>query len=299
MAALPRTDYFRQFQLSRLLTPNSWLLLTPFMSWIRFISIGLLLAMVILVLLSGREFFRGLLPSLPGAGWGLSNGRSGARSSREPREEAFLATARQRMVADDLHGRDITDEGVLAVMGRVPRERFVADAAAHQAYDDHPLEIGFEQTISQPYIVALMTQLAKPNQTCRALDIGTGSGYQAAVLAELCREVYSTEIIKPLADEAARRLADLGYKNITVRCGDGYQGWPEKAPFDLIIVAAAPEEVPQPLVEQLVPGGRLVVPVGRPYQELLLVTKQADGSVRRESIAPVAFVPMRGRPEER
>jgi protein-L-isoaspartate(D-aspartate) O-methyltransferase len=139
-----------------------------------------------------------------------------------------------------------------------------------------------------------MTELARPRADSRALDVGTGSGYQAALLAELCREVYSIEIVKPLADEAAERLKRLGYKNVTVRHGDGYRGWPEHAPFDIIIVAAAPNHVPDPLVEQLAAGGRLVIPVGTAYQELLVIEKLPGGRTRRTSVAPVLFVPMTG-----
>ena len=202
------------------------------------------------------------------------------------------------MVEADLRGRDITDAKVLEVMGRLPRHRFVPKDLQGVAYADVPLPIGHGQTISQPYIVALMTQAVHPGPKSRALDIGTGSGYQAAVLAELCKEVYSIEILKPLADSVQERLAKMGYRNITVHAGDGYRGWPEKAPFDIIIVAAAPDHVPQPLVEQLAPGGRLAIPVGRFFQELLVIEKQKDGTIRRESIAPVRFVPMRGEAEK-
>ena len=217
-----------------------------------------------------------------------------AKSGTKDTEPPELAEARRRMVERQLRGRDITDARVLSVMGRIPRHRFVAREFQDEAYDDHPLPIGHGQTISQPYIVALMTQLAKPLPDRRALDIGTGSGYQAAILAELCKEVYSIEILTPLADEARQRLADLGYKNVTVRAGDGYRGWPEHAPFDVIIVAAAPEHVPQPLVDQLAPGGRLVLPVGGYPQHLTVVEKLKDGTVRRKSVAPVMFVPMTG-----
>jgi protein-L-isoaspartate(D-aspartate) O-methyltransferase len=209
-----------------------------------------------------------------------------------------FAQARQEMVRDQLRSRDITDPRVLAVMGRVPRERFVPAKMRQQAYEDHPLPIGLGQTISQPYIVALMTQLARPTAKSRALEVGAGSGYQSAILAELCQEVYGIEILKPLADAAHERLAALGYKNVAIRCGNGYQGWPEHAPFDVILVTAAPDHVPQPLIDQLALGGRLVIPVGDYFQELILVEKGADGSLSRKGVAAVQFVPMTGKPAE-
>jgi len=218
-------------------------------------------------------------------------------------EDPALTKARQEMVEQDLagQGRDITDRRVLEAMARVPRHRFVPEDLAYVAYADRPLPIGHGQTISQPYIVALMTQLVEPKPGDKALDIGTGSGYQAAVLAEVCKEVYSIEIVEPLAEEAKKRLAELGYKNVTVRHGDGYRGWKEHAPFDAIVVAAAPDKVPQPLVDQLAPGGRMVIPVGDSYwyQELLLIEKDAAGTVHRRNIAPVAFVPMTGEAQEK
>ena len=216
------------------------------------------------------------------------------------REDPQFVEARRRMVERDLRGpgRDIKDKRVLEVMGRVARQQFVPQRLQRSAYVDYPLPIGHGQTISQPYVVAQMTQLAPPGPKGRAQDVGTGSGYQAAVLAELCKEVYSIEIVKPLAEEAKKRLAALGYKNVTVRCGDGYRGWPKPAPFDVIIVAAAPDHVPQPLVDQLAPGGRMVIPVGDWWQNLLLIEKRKDGTVRRKSVAPVAFVPMTGEAEK-
>ena len=216
-----------------------------------------------------------------------------------PDEDERFVLARRRMVEQDLRGRDITDQRVLEVMGRVRRQSFVPQSRQHSAYADRALPIGHDQTISQPYIVALMTQLVRPKPGSRALEIGTGSGYQAAILAELCKEVYSIEIIKPLAEEARRRLAGLGYKNVTVRCGDGYRGWPQHAPFDVIVVAAAPDHVPEALIDQLAPGGRMVIPKGRHSQELILIEKQTDGSVRRKSITGVRFVPMTGEAENK
>jgi protein-L-isoaspartate(D-aspartate) O-methyltransferase len=204
------------------------------------------------------------------------------------------ADSRRLMVHTQMAARDIDDQRVLDAMTRIPRHEFVPDSLRESAYADRPLPIGEGQTISQPYIVALMTQLARPRKDARALDIGTGSGYQAAVLAELCKEVYSIEIVPSLAETAARRLTDLDYANVTVRCGDGYRGWPEHAPFDLIIVAAAPDHVPPALVEQLSPGGRLVLPVGNYYQNLVVVEKQQDGQARQWTVVPVAFVPMTG-----
>lgn len=191
------------------------------------------------------------------------------------------------------------DPDVLAAFGRVQRHRFVPPDLANLVYSDEPLPIGHGQTISQSYVVALMTQPAGPKWHGRELDVGVGSGYQSAVLAELCDEVYGIEIICPLAEAASRRLAELGYKNIEVRCGDGYQGWPEHAPFDAIIAAAAADRVPQPLVDQLAPGGRLVTPIGHGWRELIVVEKQEDGSVSRLDDGPVAFVPMTGEAEHK
>lgn len=225
------------------------------------------------------------------------NGAPLPPSSVESDAERTDGQLRSQMVAQQLAGRDITNQRVLDAMGRVPRHKFVPPRLQRLAYDDRPLPIGHGQTISQPYIVALMTQLVDPKPTARALDVGTGSGYQAAVLAELAKDVYSIEIVAPLADEARRRLQSLGYQNIEVRHGDGYRGWPEQAPFDVIVVAAAPDHVPQPLVEQLAPGGKMVIPVGDWWQELLVVEKAENGTVDRRSVAPVAFVPMTGEAE--
>ncbi len=224
---------------------------------------------------------------------------SPAMSPADVQEQAF-ATARAQMVRQHLAARDITDARVLEAMGRVPRHAFVLKAHEGRAYADTALPIRHEQTISQPYIVALMTQLARVKAGDRVLDIGTGSGYQAAVLAEMGADVASIEIVPELAAEAKARLAALNYKNVEVRAGDGYRGWPERAPFHAIILAAAAPKVPQPLIDQLAPGGRLVLPVGDGIgQELLVITKQKDGSVTRETVAPVMFVPMTGEVRER
>lgn len=213
----------------------------------------------------------------------------------EPRE---FTESRRWMIRQDMAARDIDDPVVLRAIGRVPRQEFVPAELRQAAYADQPLPIGEGQTISQPYIVALMTQLAGAKPGGRALDIGTGSGYQAAVLAEICRDVYSIEIIEPLANQARKRLASLGYKNITVRHGDGYRGWEEKAPFDVIIVAAAAGHVPQPLVDQLAKGGKLVIPVGQWYQELLVIERDKEGKIHRRGGIPVRFVPMTGEVEK-
>jgi protein-L-isoaspartate(D-aspartate) O-methyltransferase len=201
---------------------------------------------------------------------------------------------RERMVEEQLVRRGITDARVLAVMRRVPRHLFVEEALRDRAHGDHPLPIGEEQTISQPYIVALMTDLLEPKSTDVVLEVGTGSGYQAAVLAELVAKVHTIEILAPVAKRAEADLAALGYKNVAVRTGDGYNGWPEAAPFDGILVTAAAPYVPQPLLDQLKPGGRLVIPVGAQWQvqDLLVIEKRADGSTATRRTIPVRFVPL-------
>ncbi len=208
-----------------------------------------------------------------------------------------FAGLRKAMVERQLEGRDITDEAVLAAMRTVPRHRFVPQRYQDYAYSDSPLPIGYDQTISQPYIVALMTQLAEVQASDRVLEIGTGSGYQAAVLAELVDSVFSIEIVKPLGEQADSVLAALGYDNVEVRIGDGYDGWPEKAPFDVILLTAAPPEIPQPLLDQLAEGGRMVAPVGTDWQELLLIGRDGD-KITRRSVIPVRFVPMTGKAKD-
>jgi protein-L-isoaspartate(D-aspartate) O-methyltransferase len=194
----------------------------------------------------------------------------------------------------DLIGRDAFDPRVMAAMAEVPREAFVPADERQYAFANGPLPIGWGQTISQPYIVALMTDLLGCGPQARVLEVGTGSGYQAAVLSRVVRHVYSLEIIPELAEAASRRLAELGYTNVETRLGDGYLGWPEQAPFDGILVTAAAPGIPPALVEQLRPGARLVLPVGEPHgrQELLLGEKDHDGRVHTNPILPVAFVPM-------
>jgi protein-L-isoaspartate(D-aspartate) O-methyltransferase len=195
-----------------------------------------------------------------------------------------------------LIGRDHFSPRVMEAMRRVPRHAFVGGPMRALAYHDGPLPIGHGQTISQPYIVALMTDLLEPRASDQVLEVGTGSGYQAAVLAELVATVYTVEILEALASAAAQRLTDLGYRNVVARVGDGHQGWPEHGPYDGILVTAAAPHIPPALVEQLKPGARLVVPVGSPFQsqDLVLVEKRADGSVRERSVLPVAFVPLTG-----
>jgi protein-L-isoaspartate(D-aspartate) O-methyltransferase len=205
---------------------------------------------------------------------------------------------RYRMVSEQIEARGVDAKKVLDAMRRVPRHLFVLENLRAFAYNDHPLPIGFEQTISQPYIVALMTELMELKGGEKVLEIGTGSGYQAAVLAEIAASVYTIEIICPLAESAERVLSDLHYKNVHVRCADGYKGWPQEAPFDAIIVTAAPDHIPQPLVDQLRIGGRMVLPVGDKYQELVLGIKTEKG-LETSDVIPVRFVPMTGEAQEK
>ena len=210
--------------------------------------------------------------------------------------EVSAEAARWRMVEQQLRARDIVDERVLAAMGKVARHLFVEPALEPYAYDDRPLSIGAGQTISQPYIVALMIQLLRVQPWHLVLEVGTGSGYQAAILAELAAEVYTVEIIPSLAGSAAARLEALGYRNVYTRQGDGYEGWPESAPFDGIVVAAGAPEIPPPLIKQLREGGRMVIPVGmtRGTQDLILGERRG-GKLQVRSIAPVLFVPLTGK----
>lgn len=211
-------------------------------------------------------------------------------------EAAVFAERRARMVRDQIERRGIRDARVLAAMRAVPRHLFVPMSLRAEAYDDRPLPIGRGQTISQPYIVALMTELALLQPGAKVLEVGTGSGYQAAVLACVAGEVYSVEIVTELAETARGRLLELGYASVSVRAGDGYRGWPEKGPFDAVLVTAAPRQIPQPLLDQLAPGGRLVAPVGERVQDLVVVTRESSGFVTRSSL-PVRFVPMTGEAE--
>jgi protein-L-isoaspartate(D-aspartate) O-methyltransferase len=203
--------------------------------------------------------------------------------------------ARAQMVKEQIEARGIRDENVLRILRTTPRHLFVPAGLRPQAYEDHPLPIGHGATISQPFIVAWMTELLQPAQTHRVLEIGTGSGYQAAVLSRLVKSVYTIEIVPELARSAAKRLADLGYNNVVVREGNGYAGWAEKAPFDRVILTAAPEDIPKALLAQLAPGGRLVAPLGPGLpQKLTVVDKAPTGVLRIHSIGEVQFVPMVG-----
>jgi len=214
--------------------------------------------------------------------------------SQPPTEAAFSA-ARKQMVEEQLAapGRDIKNRRVLDAMATVPRHEFVPQSVLAFAYRDEPLPIGYGQTISQPFIVAFMTEQLNPNPTDRVLEIGTGSGYQAAVLSRLVAEVYTIEIIEPLAQRAKADLERLGYNNVKVLAGDGYQGWQEHAPFDAIIVTCAPDHIPRPLVDQLRDGGRMIIPVGPPDEQQLYLLQKHGTKVERQAVLPVRFVPMK------
>ncbi|OHB75544.1 MAG: protein-L-isoaspartate O-methyltransferase [Planctomycetes bacterium RBG_16_55_9] len=206
------------------------------------------------------------------------------------------ADERVRMVELQIGARDVKDPNVLRAMRIVPRHAFVRPGEQRYAYADYPLPIGHDQTISQPYIVAFMTEALKLDPNSVVLEIGTGSGYQAAVCAEICKEVYSIEIVEELAKTATARLKDLGYPNVFVKAGDGFFGWPEHAPFDAIIGTAAAGRIPEPLIEQLKIGGRMILPQGDPYsfQSLVLITKDKEGKLTKKNVMPVRFVPMTG-----
>ncbi len=212
----------------------------------------------------------------------------------QPRPLPDPAVERQHMVVEQLEQRSISDPAVLAAMARVPRHLFVPANIRPEAYADTALPIGYGQTISQPYIVALMSSLLGIKPGDRVLEIGTGSGYQAAVLAEMGTDVRSIEIVAPLGEQAASTLKELGYDSVQVRIGDGYQGWPDEAPFDAIIVTAAPPQIPKPLLDQVKIGGRIVLPVGEVFQDLLVLTKLPDGGFDERTVLPVRFVPMTG-----
>ena len=244
-----------------------------------------------------RSFWTAVL-ALPSTLGMLGSCREGSVQTKAENREDGYREERERMVVEQLEARGIRDARVLAAMRKVPRHRFVHASEAAHAYEDRPLAIGHGQTISQPYIVAFMSQALELSGDERVLDVGTGSGYPAAILGELAREVWSIEIVEPLAAGAGERLGAQGHENVRVRCGDGYLGWPEHAPFDAILVAAAPDHVPQPLVDQLAPGGRMILPVGKNEQDLVLLRRTPEGVVREE-VLPVRFVPMTGMAAER
>ena len=244
-----------------------------------------------------RSFWRPLwLASLALAACGAEHTGPVDDMYTQSRTEMLRAIAADTKYTRGYLGKDSLAPAVMDAMERVPRHEFVPEDLRHHAYDNRPLPIGLGQTISQPYIVALMSDLLACGPAAKVLEVGTGSGYQAAVLAELVGHVYTIEIVPELGEAARRTLERLGYRNVTVRIGDGYLGWPEHAPFDGIIVTAAPAEIPPPLIEQLKPGGRIVIPIGEPWsgQDLLVVEKHADGTLSRKNVLPVAFVPLTG-----
>lgn len=231
-----------------------------------------------------------LCSSLPGC-----SSESASESGAQKFSEEEFAKQRRQLV-DELRGQGIKSQDVLDALLKVPRHKFVPSSSRHLSYQNRPLPIGQGQTISQPYIVGYMTEAAEIASGEKVLEIGTGSGYQAAVLGELAKQVYSIEIIPELADNARKLLSEMGYKNVEVKTGNGYLGWPEHAPFDAIVVTAAPDEVPKALVEQLAFRGKMVIPVGSNFQQMVIISKTESGVVERRTI-PVAFVPMTGKPK--
>jgi protein-L-isoaspartate(D-aspartate) O-methyltransferase len=222
----------------------------------------------------------------------IASGPACPRDLRAQDRDQVLEELRDRMVDEQIVARGITDKRVIEAMRRVPRHLFVPPELVSQAYEDHPLSIGWGQTISQPYIVAFMTQAVDLEPTSRVLEVGTGSGYQAAVLAQICDRVYTVEIVPELAERAATVLKALGYANIHVTTGDGYEGWPEHAPYDAIIVTCSPTHVPAPLVRQLAEGGRMIIPIEEDGNQSLVLMGKKDGRLTQRSILPVLFVPM-------
>jgi protein-L-isoaspartate(D-aspartate) O-methyltransferase len=226
--------------------------------------------------------------------WLVVAGLAATSCGQSPTPVFDFSAQRQRMVERQLMTRGIKDARVLAAMAKVQREEFIPADQRTEAYSDGPLPIGYDQTISQPYIVAFMTEQLRLKPSDRVLEIGTGSGYQAAILAELASEVYSIEIVAPLAKNAETTLQRLGYKNVHAKIGDGYKGWPEAAPFDAIIVTCAPDNVPQPLVAQLKDDGRMVIPVGERFTQELYLLEKKNGQLKQSTTLPVRFVPMQG-----
>lgn len=217
----------------------------------------------------------------------------GAQQGQQ-REGDEFSDMRKQMVQSQIVAREVSDKRVILAMEEVPRHHFVPHEYKAQSYEDYPVPIGMDQTISQPYIVAFMCEQLKLKPGEKVLEIGTGSGYQTAVLSKLAKDVYSIEILEAMGKRAADTLRDQGYLNVHAKIGDGYAGWPEEAPFNAIVVTAAPDHIPQALIDQLAPGGRLIVPVGKDLQSLERVTKDSSGKVSRETLLPVRFVPMTG-----
>ncbi len=217
--------------------------------------------------------------------------RKNDMTGNQSTQESWWISRAEKMVDTQIIARGISDKGVIRVMKITPRHLFVPESLIEQAYRDYPLPIGSGQTISQPYIVAIMTEYLQLSGSERVLEIGTGSGYQAAILSQLVDTCYTIEVVRELAEQASQRLDELGYHNVVVKWGDGYQGWPEHAPFDCIIITAAPETIPEKLTEQLAVDGRMVLPVGSHFQDLILITKNHKG-IKRKNIIPVRFVPM-------
>jgi protein-L-isoaspartate(D-aspartate) O-methyltransferase len=227
--------------------------------------------------------------------WILAPAFAFACSEAAPPTEADFAARRNVMVTKQIENRGIRDPRLLAAMRHVPRHEFVPEEYRESAYEDRPLGIGHGQTISQPYIVAFMTEQVAPKQSDRILEVGTGSGYQAAILSKLVSDVFSIEIVPELAESASKTLKRLGFTNVRTKAGDGYQGWSEHAPFDAIIVTCAPDHVPNPLVSQLKEGGRLIIPVGDAGDQALYLLEKRNGKIERRSVLPVRFVPMTGK----
>lgn len=241
---------------------------------------------------------RGMLALAAAAGLLCVLAATATTTQRADQSDQVYQARREAMVREQIEARGIKDKAVLAALHKVPRHRFVPPGSRELAYTDGPLPIGAGQTISQPEIVALMTELIKPEKKFRVLEIGTGSGYQAAVLAECVAQVDSIEVVPALGKKAETVLRDLGYKNVKLRIGDGYEGWAERAPFDAIILTAAPPtEIPRPLLQQLKVGGRLVAPIGRQWQQLVRITRTTSG-FEREVITDVRFVPMTGKAQD-
>lgn len=235
-----------------------------------------------------------LLSSLSGCAPPVLLDAASVQQQKEAGAKDEYQKERRRLV-EGIRAQGVRNKGVLDAMLQVPRHRFVPSSHVHLAYRDHPLPIGQGQTISQPFIVAYMSEAAEVSRNEKVLEIGTGSGYQAAVLAHLAKDVYSIEIIPELAERARQTLQELGYQNIHLKTGNGYEGWPEHAPFDAIVVTAAPDKIPQALIDQLAVGGKMVIPVGTTYQEMVVVTKKKSGVVEERTF-PVRFVPMTGKP---